>query len=97
MGLHCTIVFIVNYKRNSNVVFSCKCHVVWCPKSRRSVLLGWVAERLKQIIKEGCRERDHEIISYEIMRDHIHLLVEVDPQFGIHRLVKQPKGRSSNF
>jgi REP-associated tyrosine transposase len=26
---------------------------------------------------------------------HVHLLVNVDPQFGIHRLVKPIKGRSS--
>lgn len=29
------------------------------------------------------------------MPDHVHLLVEVDPQFGVHRLVKRIKGRSS--
>ena len=29
------------------------------------------------------------------MPDHVHLLVSVDPQYGIHRLVKQVKGRSS--
>ena len=33
----------------------------------------------------------------EVMLDHVHLLVEVDPQFGIHRLVKMLKGRSSNL
>ena len=31
------------------------------------------------------------------MPDHVHLLVEVDPQFGIHRLVKLVKGRSSRY
>ena len=29
------------------------------------------------------------------MSDHVHLLVEVDPQFGVHKLVKAIKGRSS--
>jgi putative transposase len=29
------------------------------------------------------------------MRDHVRLLVEVDPQYGVHRLVKAIKGRSS--
>jgi REP element-mobilizing transposase RayT len=29
------------------------------------------------------------------MPDHVHLLVEVDPQFGIHKLVKAIRGRSS--
>ena len=31
------------------------------------------------------------------MPDHIHLLIEVDPQFGIHHLVKLLKGRSSRI
>jgi putative transposase len=31
------------------------------------------------------------------MPDHVHLLVEVDPRFGIHRLVKLMKGRSSRI
>jgi putative transposase len=31
------------------------------------------------------------------MPDHVHLLVTVDPQYGIHRLVKQIKGRSSRL
>jgi putative transposase len=30
------------------------------------------------------------------MPDHVQLLVEVDPQFGIHRLVRLMKGRSSH-
>ena len=37
-----------------------------------------------------------EIIALEIMPDHVHLLVEVDPQLGIHRLVKYLKGVSSH-
>ena len=24
----------------------------------------------------------------EVMPDHVHLLVEVDPQYGIHRLIR---------
>jgi putative transposase len=31
------------------------------------------------------------------MPDHVHLLVSVDPQFGIHRPVEQIKGRSSRL
>ena len=32
-----------------------------------------------------------------IISDHVHPLVEVDPQFGIHRLVKNIKGKSSRL
>jgi putative transposase len=40
-------------------------------------------------------ERQSKIIELEIMPDHVHLLVEVDPQCGVHKLVKQIKGFSS--
>ncbi len=85
----------IAYKSNHNVYFSCKYHVVWCPKYRRKVLVEEVAKRLEEIIREVCQEHQAEILSIEIMPDHVHLLVEVDPQFGIHRLVKLVKGRSS--
>ena len=80
---------------NNNVVYRCAYHVVWCPKYRRPVIEGAVDERLKQIIREVCAERECNLIELETMPDHVHLLVECDPQYGIHRLVKQIKGRSS--
>jgi len=61
------------------------------------VLIELVASRLEQIIREVCQQHQAEIVSIEIMPDHVHLLVECDPQFGIHRLVKLIKGRSSRF
>ena len=87
----------IAYKSNHNVYFSCTYHVVWCPKYRREVLIDAVARRLEQIIREVCEEHQAEVLSLEIMPDHVHLLVEVDPQFGIHRLVKLLKGRSSRY
>ncbi|PYY04091.1 MAG: IS200/IS605 family transposase, partial [Acidobacteria bacterium] len=36
-------------------------------------------------------------MALEIMPDHLHVLVEVDPQLGIHRLVKHLKGVSSHI
>lgn len=85
------------YKNNRNVVYSCKYHIVWCPKFRRPALIGGVDERLKQIVHEVVSETRSEFIELEVMPDHVHLLVEVDPQFGIHRLVKLVKGRSSHL
>ena len=84
------------YKSNHNIVYSCKYHVVWCPKYRRRVLTSEVEERLKAILHEVADERQVEIIELEIMPDHVHLLVEVEPQFGIHRLIRLMKGRSSH-
>ncbi len=85
------------YKSHKNVVYSCKYHVIWCPKYRRRVLFGRVDDRLEVIVREVCAERGAEVIELEVMPDHVHLLVEVDPQFGIHRLVRLIKGRSSRL
>ena len=40
------------YKSNNNVVYSCKYHVVWCPKHRRKVLINGVDVRLKELLTE---------------------------------------------
>jgi putative transposase len=37
------------YKHNNNITYSCKYHIVWCPKYRRKVLLEGVDVRLKEI------------------------------------------------
>jgi putative transposase len=89
--------FEISYKSNKNVVYSCKYHIIWCPKYRRSVLVEGVDTRLKEIIQQVCTECASEIFTLEVMPDHVHLLVEVDPQYGIHRLVRSIKGRSSRL
>ena len=40
------------YRKNAGAVFSLKYHVVWCPKYRRAVLVGAVAERLEALLRE---------------------------------------------
>jgi len=89
--------FRVLYKSNSNVVYRCVYHVVWTPKYRRPVLVEGVDERLKTILIELAVESGCDLMALEVMPDHVHLLVQVDPQFGIHRFVKLAKGRSSRL
>ncbi|CRK84841.1 transposase IS200-family protein [Neobacillus massiliamazoniensis] len=56
-----------------------------------------VDERLKSILFEVANGVKAEIIELEVMPDHVHLLVEVDPQFGINKLVRHLKGVSSRI
>lgn len=86
-----------DYRSNRNVFFACHYHAVWCPKYRRKVLVGPIEARLKQIIAEVCQEHQADIEELEVLPDHVHLLVSVDPQYGIHRLMKLIKGRSSRL
>jgi len=87
----------IQYKSNSNVLYCGKYHVVWCPKYRRPLPGGKVEKRLRTIIRQVAKERKAEIREMEAIPDHVHLLVEVDPQYGIHRLIRNIKGRSSRM
>jgi putative transposase len=84
-----------SYRTNHNLVFSCKYHVIFCPKYRRPVLVDGVDERFKQIVAALATELDFEILESEVMPDHVHLLIDCDPQFGIHKVIKRIKGRTS--
>ena len=87
----------IKYKSNNDIVYSCKYHVVWCPKYRRKVLVGKIEARLKELIQETCIELQSELMELEIMPDHVHLLLEVDPQFGVHKVIKTIKGKTSRI
>jgi len=82
-------------RSNRNVVYRCSYHVVFCPKYRRRVLVGGVEARLKELIPQLVAEKRGELDAYEVLPDHVHLLVGVDPQFGVHRLIKHVKGVTS--
>lgn len=85
------------YHSNKNIVYSCKYHVIWCPKYRRKVLANGVDVRLKELILSISKEYSFDILEMEIMPDHVHLLVDVDPQFGINKVVKTIKGKTSRI
>ena len=87
----------VRFKSNRNIVYSCKYHVVWCPKYRHPVLVDGVDARLKEILHQTVEALGSEIIELEIMPEHVDVLCQTDPQFGIHRLVKRLRGRSSRL
>ena len=87
----------MSYKCNNNITYSCKYHVIWCSKYRRKVLVEEVGQRLKELIVGVASELRVDIIEMEIMPDHVHLLLEVDPQFSIHRAVKNIKGKTSRI
>ena len=87
----------MEYRSNNNIIYSCKYHVVFCPKYRRKVLVDGVDARFEEIARETAAELGFDILEMEIMPDHAHLLLEVDPQFGIHKAVKRIKGRTSRI
>lgn len=85
------------WKSGTNCIFNIGYHFIWCPKYRRKVLVGEVEKRLKEIMRDKAKALGVDIISLEIMADHVHLFVKCKPTFAPHQLVKQFKGNSSRI
>lgn len=84
------------YRKNNHTVFSCQYHVIFCPKFRRNVLVGQIASYLKETLYKIALKHKAKIIECEIMPDHVHILIDVDPDIGVKKTVARLKGASSH-
>lgn len=84
------------YKTDSHLVYSCQYHVIFCPKYRRSVLVDGIDQRLKELIKSKELDYCYEVLDMEVMPDHVHLILSVNPKMGIFNIVNHIKGYTSH-
>lgn len=84
------------YIHKEGLVYKNQFHVIFCPKYRRKVLVGGIDERLKEILPEEAAKLQAEILSLEVMPDHVHLFLTCDPRLLLHRIIKQLKGASAH-
>ena len=85
-----------NYRRGSHTLYDLKFHLVWVTKYRKQVLLGAVAERTRELIREICKANEVEIIKGHVSKDHIHLFVPVPPKLSISKLLQYLEGKTSH-
>jgi putative transposase len=72
-------------------------HVIFCPKYRRRVLIDNIAERLKQLIREKETDYGYQVLDMEIMLDHVHMLIDVNPKKAVYTIVNMIKGYTSKI
>jgi putative transposase len=70
-------------------------HFVWCPKYRRKILVGDIAKRLDELIREKAIQLKCKVLALEIMPDHVHLFIQGTPQISPNSIVGQIKGYTS--
>lgn len=84
------------YHASSHLIYSCQYHVIFCPKYRRKILTDGKDVRLKQMFLEIAQKYDFSILEMEVMPDHVHLLIDCNPRFGIMECVKVLKRTTSH-
>jgi len=81
----------------SHTKYDIEYHIVWTTKYRYKVLQGRVAERLRELIRQGCEARGIQIVRGSIGKEHVHLLVSCPPTIAPSKLLQYLKGRSSKM
>jgi putative transposase len=54
-----------------------------------------LGERVRELIRQICKEQEVEILKGHVSKDHVHLFVSVPPYLSISKLVQYLKGKSS--
>lgn len=87
----------MDYQHEQHTVHLIVYHIIWCPKRRRKVLIGKVAERLGQLIYEVANENTWEVLTLAIQPDHVHLFLRANPYTLPTDIARLIKGRSSHL
>ncbi|MEM3063948.1 MAG: IS200/IS605 family transposase [Candidatus Nitrosotenuis sp.] len=85
----------LKYQKHHHLIYSCKYHVIFCPKHRKKILIGKTADIIKRAVISKQDQYGYKIIEMEVMPDHVHLLLDVSPRDDIAKITDMIKGYTS--
>lgn len=71
-------------------------HLVWTPKNKKRILVGEVALRAREILRQVAAEHEMTIISGKIAPDHVHMCINYRADMPISKIVQYLKGVSAH-
>ena len=83
------------YNRLNHCKYLLQYHIIWCPKFRFNVLNGRIEPELKEILRNIGENYGYEIKEIEIMPDHIHLFISINPKVALTDVVRTFKSISA--
>ena len=83
------------YRLGAHTKTDLKVHLIWIPKYRKRVLVGPVAVRARDILRQVAMEHELEVITGKVAVDHVHMFIGYRPTQSISKVVQWLKGTSS--
>ena len=83
------------YQATAHVTYKIGYHVVFYPKYRYNLLRYGAADELKRLLAAKASNLGTTIQTMEVMPDHVHLLIDCNPRYGIMQCVIDLKKTSS--
>jgi putative transposase len=85
------------YQLGAHTKSDLKVHLIWIPKYRKKVLLGPVAIRGRDVLRQIAMEHELDIITGKVASDHVHMFISYRPNQDISKIVQWLKGISSRI
>ena len=88
---------MTDYRKGSHTIYDIKYHIIWVTKYRYQVLIGDIAYRLRDLLRQGCETRGITIVKGNVSKDHVHMLISSPTTLAPSKIVQYLKGRSSKL
>lgn len=83
------------YKISSHTKHRLLFHLVFRPKYRKRVLRYGLKTKLINLIKQCCEINDWVLHELEVLPDHVHILIQINPRDSISYVMQIIKGGTS--
>ena len=75
------------YNKRSHSSYLLQAHIIFVTKYRRSVLTGKILAKAEEIIFRECVKLKSELIEFNGVPDHVHMIISYHPSLSISHLV----------
>lgn len=82
-------------RQNNSNAWHITYHFVWSPMRAKACLMGEVARRLEELIRERAEEQEFAPVTLVILPDRVYLSAEAPPTLAPHSIVCQVKSYTS--
>jgi putative transposase len=86
------IIIGMEEQHTKHVTYKIAYHFVWCPKDRKHILVGSIAQFVDSEIKRLCEENKWTIGALNVQEDHVHLLLSARPSTAPSLIANTLKG-----
>lgn len=83
------------WRSQSHTRWYCRYHVVIVPKYRQKVLFGVLRKEVGKLIREICERYGIVVVEGHVMKDHIHMCLEIPPKYSVSEVIGKLKGKTT--
>lgn len=83
------------YHSLSHSKWDCKYHVIFVPKGRKKTIFVNLRPALGKVFHELARQKECNILKGNLLKDHVHMLIEIPPKHPVSSIIGFLKGKTA--